>query len=81
MKLWFGNIAPGTSDEQLKEFVNKYAPALECRSIERVEGDGSRPGATMELSGGTTSDLEKLRLRVHGMHWKGRSLVCSTIIF
>jgi hypothetical protein len=81
MKLWLGHIAPGTSDEELKEFVKSYAPELECRSIKREEGDGSRPGTTMEFAGGTTSDLDKLRLRVHGMHWKGRSLVCSTVVF
>ena len=81
MKLWLGNIEPGTSDEELKEFVKKYAPDLEYRKIERIEGDGSRPGAMMEFSGGTTSALENLRLRVDGMYWKGRSLVCSTIVF
>ena len=27
------------------------------------------------------SALEALRLRVNGMHWKGRALVCSTIAF
>lgn len=81
MKLWLGNIAPGTSDEEVKEFLKKYAPVLECRQIEHVEGDGSRPAVMMEFSGGTTSDLEKLHLRVNGMYWKGRELVCSTVVF
>lgn len=42
MKLWIGNIAPGTPDEEVREFVKKYAPDLECTKIQRVEGDGSR---------------------------------------
>ena len=81
MKLWLGNIAPGTSEDELKEFVKKYAPGLECRSIQRVEGDSSRPAAVMEFSGGGTIELEKLHLRLNGMYWKGRALVCSTTVF
>ena len=47
MKLWIGNIAPGTSDEEVRELVKKYAPSLECSAIQRVDGDGSRPAAML----------------------------------
>jgi hypothetical protein len=80
MRLWMGNIAPGTSDEDLKVFVKKYAPELECTSVQRVEGSGSRPGAILEFSGGKLGDMEKLSLRLNGMYWKERALVCSTLI-
>ena len=33
MKLWMGNIAPDTSDEESKELVKKYAPGLTCTSV------------------------------------------------
>lgn len=81
MKLWIGNIAPGTSDDELKELLKKYSPELDCASIQRVEGDSSRPGAMIEFSKGGTSALENLRLRLNGMYWKGRALVCSTVVF
>jgi hypothetical protein len=80
MRLWMGNIASGTSDEELKVFLKKYAPELECTSVQRVEGSGSRPGAILEFSGGKLGDMEKLSLRLNGMYWKERALVCSTLI-
>lgn len=75
MKLWIGNIAPGTSDEELKELVQKYAPELTCESIKHEAGTGSRPGAILELAGETMVSAEKLSRRLNGMFWKGRELV------
>lgn len=77
MKLWIGNIAPGTNDEELKEFVHKYAPELTCESIKREEGTGSRPAAILDLSGGTMGSVDKLSRRLNGMFWKGRELVST----
>jgi len=77
MRLWMGNIAPGTTDDELKEFVKKYAPELTCTSIQRVEGTGSRPGAILEFTGGKMGAMDTLSLRLNGMYWKERSLVCQ----
>ena len=79
MKLWMGNIAPGTSDDELKDLVKKYAPELTCTSISRVEGTGSRPGAVLEFTGGAMGAMEKLSLRLNGIYWKERSLVCQKL--
>ena len=38
MRLWIGNMEPGTTDDEIKDFVKKYAPDLECTEIQRVEG-------------------------------------------
>jgi hypothetical protein len=76
MNLWIGNMAPDTSDEEIRELLKKYAPELTCESIERVEGTGSRPGAKLALSGGP---LDKIAQRLNGMYWKERTLVCSKI--
>jgi hypothetical protein len=73
------NIAPGTSDEELKELVKKYAPDIECTEIQRMEGDGSRPGALMTFTGKKFDSLGKLSLRLNGMYWKGRRLICDTM--
>ena len=51
MKLWIGNIAPGTSDDEIREFVKKYAPDLECVNIQRIDGDGSRPALWLGREG------------------------------
>jgi hypothetical protein len=80
MRLWMGNIEPDTSDEEITELIRKYAPDLTCSSIQRVEGAGSRPGAIVDLAGGKFGDAEKLSLRLNGMHWKQRALVCQKLI-
>ena len=78
-RLWIGNVAPGTSDEELHTFVKKFAPDLECTKILRVEGDGTRPAATLEFAGAPLGSLETISLRLHGMHWKGRELFVQTL--
>ena len=80
MKLWIGNIAPGTPDEEVRELVKKYAPNLECTKIQRVEGDGSRPAAVLEFANPALGALEGVSMRLNGMYWKERSLVVQTII-
>ena len=77
MKIWIGNIAPGTSDEELKALVHKYAPELTCVGINHEEGTGSRPAAILEFSGGTVDSADKLTRRLSGMYWKERELVCT----
>jgi hypothetical protein len=80
MRLWMGNIAPDTTDEEITALIMKYASELTCKSIQRVDGAGSRPGAIVELDGGKFGDEEKLSLRLNGIHWKGRALVCQKMI-
>ena len=46
-RLWLANLEPGTTDDEVKELVRKYAPDLECSEIMRMDGDGSRPAALM----------------------------------
>ena len=80
MRIWIGNMEPGTTDEEIKSFLAKYAHNLECGEIERVEGDGTRPAAIVTMSGGTSTDLGNLALRLNGMYWKGRPLSCNTLM-
>ena len=74
-KLWIGNMAPDTSDEEIRAFVTKYAPTLEIKAIQRVEGDGTRPGASIEFVDTPYGSVEKISMRLHGMYWKGHELV------
>jgi hypothetical protein len=80
MKLWIGNIAPGTSDEELLGFVKKYAPNLECTDVQRVDGDGSRPAATLNFPAAPLGSLETVSMRLNGMHWKERELLVQTLM-
>ena len=79
-RLWIANIAPNTSDDEVKALVKKYAPDLECSEIQRVEGTGSRPAALMSFSNKKFDSLGKLALRLNGMYWKNRPLSCSTLL-
>jgi RNA recognition motif-containing protein len=78
MKLWIGNMAPDTTDEEIRAFVTKYAPTLEIKVIQRHEGDGSRPAASIEFVDTPYGSVEKISLRLHGMFWKGRELVVQS---
>ena len=77
MKLWIGNIAPGTTDATLREFVKKYAHELECTTLQRVEGDGSRPAAILTFAGSDLMAVPRLALRLDGMYWQERKLSCA----
>jgi RNA recognition motif len=79
MRLWIGNMAPGTSDDEIRALLGKYAPGLECTGIVRVEGDGSRPAAMMEFASAQPVTLDKIAHRLNGMFWKGRTLACSAM--
>ena len=79
-RLWLANIAPGTTDDEIRDLLKKYAPEIECTEIQREEGAGTRPAALISFSGRKFDSLGKLSLRLNGMYWKGRSLTCSTMI-
>jgi hypothetical protein len=79
-RLWIANIAPGTTDDELKALVKKYAPDIDCTEIQREEGTGSRPAALMTFSNKKFDSLGKLSLRLNGMYWNERTLTCSTMI-
>ncbi|HET9405274.1 MAG TPA: RNA-binding protein [Burkholderiales bacterium] len=79
MKLWIGNIEPGTTDDEIREFVKKYSPDLEIKAIQRVDGDGSRPAASIEFVDTPYGSVEKISMRLHGMYWKGRELFVQTV--
>ena len=80
MRLWIGNMAPGTTDDEIKALVGKYGPSLEYGDVERVEGTGTHPAAIIAFTGGTSAELGNLALRLNGMYWKGRSLNCNTMM-
>lgn len=79
MKLWLGNIAPGTSDDEIREFVAKYDSTMKCTGIQRVDGDGSRPAVTLEFAAAPQNALEAMATRLNGMQWKERVLFAQVL--
>ncbi len=77
-RLWIGNIAPGTSDDELKALLVKYGfPAFDA--IQHVPGDGSRPAVLLTFEGADDSALRQLQGRVHNLFWKDRKLMVEVM--
>jgi hypothetical protein len=77
MKLWLGNIAPQTSDDELRALLDKYGvPAV--ISIQHIPGDGTRPAAVFEVAA-TPETINRVTQRLNGMYWKGRSLTVQAM--
>ena len=79
MKLWIGNVAPDTKDDELKAFLGRYGIEEQAvASIAQVPGDGSRPAVIVEVAA-TPEHLNKVTQRLNGMYWKGRSLTVQVM--
>jgi hypothetical protein len=91
--LWISNLAPETSDDELVALVTKYAPHLDCVKVQRVQGDGSHPGAllgfkyrSLDPASGTEAvrallePVKDLSRRLDGLYWKGHALSSSTLV-
>ena len=76
--LWLQNVPKEATDDELCALAKKYAPDLECLTLNREEGDGSRPVAFMTFKGGELGSVERLAERLNGMYWKERTLRCTT---
>ncbi|CEJ96085.1 hypothetical protein BGLT_07065 [Caballeronia glathei] len=72
-RLYLGNLEPGTSDDEVREFLQKYGfPAFD--SIEHEPGVGTRPGVVLTFDGVDPMVLGSLQQRIHNMYWKNRKL-------
>jgi hypothetical protein len=76
--IWIGNIAPGTSDDELKALLTKYG-FPEFDGIQHVAGDGTRPAAMVTFDKTDAMQLEQLQSRVHNLFWKDRRLNVSVV--
>jgi RNA recognition motif-containing protein len=73
MQLWIANLAPGTTDDEIRELIRKYTK-LEVSKVNRETGDSSQPGAILEFDAGERSALYEAQRRLNGMYWKDRTL-------
>jgi hypothetical protein len=79
-RLWLTNVAPEASDDEIRALAKKYAPQLDCVSLQREGGEGPRPLAFMTFTGGEFGSVEQLAERLNGMYWKERKMGCTTIL-
>ncbi|HEX2831304.1 MAG TPA: RNA-binding protein [Burkholderiales bacterium] len=77
-RLWIGNIAPETSDDEVKALLVKYG-FPEYDGIERVAGDGTRPAVMVTFAGADAPTLEKFQARMQNLFWKDRRLNVSVM--
>ncbi len=73
MQLWIGNLAPDTTDDEIRDLVRKYAK-LEISNIRREDGDGSQPAAVLKFEEGNREELYEAQRRLNGRYWKERTL-------
>jgi hypothetical protein len=76
--LMLGNIEPGTSDDEIREFLVKYGfPPYD--EIEHVAGDGSRPAVALTFNLLDPEALRILQPRIHDLFWKNRRVAASVL--
>ena len=81
-RILLGNIAEGTSEEEIKDFLQKYGfPAI--TRIEPVAGAGAgagaRPSVLLTFDGVDADMLRKRKERIHGIYWKGESITARVL--
>lgn len=79
MKLWIGNLSPGTSADKVRQLLQKYG----LPRPERIKPvlEGTRPAMLIEFE---TDDVEKLRRliwRIEGLYWEGSHLIVTPLHF
>jgi hypothetical protein len=72
-RLWIGNVPPDATDDEVAELAKKYC-GLDCKVVQHVDGDGTRPARVLEFAGAPLGKVDELALRLAGMYWKEREL-------
>ncbi|MBB3016956.1 hypothetical protein [Cupriavidus alkaliphilus] len=77
-RLLLTNIAPDTSDEEIRTFLEKYGfPPFD--SLEHEDGDGTHPAVLLTYETLDPAVLGKLQQRIDHMYWKKRQLSASIL--
>lgn len=72
-RLLLGNLEPGTTDDEIRDFLVKYGfPTFDA--IEHQPGDGSRPAVLLTFAATDPAKLGNLQQRIHDVYWKKRRL-------
>jgi hypothetical protein len=75
--LWLANVAPGTTEDEIRALIEASEPDCRCATIQIEKGDGSRPAAFVACPDAKGEALARVCARLSGMSWKGRLLACA----
>ncbi len=78
MQLWIRNIAPGTTEEEIREFLAQYAEATSITLA--TSGSQDRHTAVADVPGDRPMG-NALAKKLNGMLWKERRLEVHTTLF
>jgi hypothetical protein len=77
--LWIGNVASGTSDEEIKNFLIKYGfPPFDA--IEHIPGEGTHPAVRVTFNNVSPEALRHLQPRIHDIFWKNKTINVQVMV-
>jgi hypothetical protein len=79
MKLWIGNLAPGTTAQKVEQLLQKYGLPQPDRMLPFL--DGPLPAMVVEFQTDDVENLRKLIWRIEGLYWEGRHLIVTPLHF
>jgi len=79
MKLWIGNLAPGTTAQKVEQLLQKYGLPQPDRALPFLEGP--LPAMLVEFQTYDVENLRKLIWRIEGLHWEGSPLIVTPLHF
>ncbi len=71
--LWLTNLPADVTDDEIAGWLEKYG-FPRCDGIERVPGDGSRPGAIVSFADVEEEVLRRLQPRIDGVFVRNKTI-------
>ncbi len=79
MKVWIGNLAPGTTAEKVEQLLEQYGLPQPERMVALL--DGTMPAVIVEFKTDDVERLRKLIWRIEGLYWEGRRIIVAPLRF
>ncbi len=79
MKVWIGNLAPGTTAEEVTQLLQKYGLPQPEHMVQLL--DGAMPAMILQFKTADVERLRKLIWRIEGLYWEGRRIIATPLRF
>ncbi len=79
MNVWLGNLAPGTTVEEVEQPLEQHGLPQPERVVPLM--DGSMPAMILEFKLDDVQMLRDLIWRVEGLYWEGRRIIATPLLF
>ncbi|MEJ8852685.1 RNA-binding protein [Variovorax rhizosphaerae] len=77
-RLWLGNIERRISDEDIRNFLQKYGLSA-LSEIQQVSHDGPRPAVILTFANVDADALRNPRERIHDLYWRKGRIVAQML--